>query len=139
MKPKYQRLLWISAGLGCLSLVVFFTLTSLYENLIFFYTPSDLSHTYVHREHLIRVGGLVPFHSVQKNGDVIYFTITDQKKTLHVAYKGELPDLFREGQSVVAEGYLEGPELFRANAILAKHDETYMPKEVAEGIRKEKM
>ncbi len=137
VKPKHQRLLFILGGLGVLSLVAFFTLTSLYESLIFFYTPSDLIHTYVHREHPIRVGGLVALQSVKIEGETVHFKITDQKEMLHVTYKGVLPDLFREGQGVVAEGYLEGPGFFKADSILAKHDEKYMPKEVANQMKKE--
>lgn len=139
MKPKHQRLLFILGGLFVLSLITFFTLTSLYESLIFFYTPSDLTHTYVHREQPIRVGGLVAPQSVKSEGETVYFKITDQKEILTVVYKGLLPDLFREGQGVVAEGYLERPGFFKADSILAKHDEKYMPKEVADQIKKEKM
>jgi cytochrome c-type biogenesis protein CcmE len=137
MKPKHQRLLVITGALGGLGLVLILALTSLRESLIFFYTPSEVQNTYIHREKRIRVGGLVSPHSVVKEGEKVRFTLTDHHKTLAVAYEGLLPDLFREGQGVVAEGYLQDPTLFRAEVVLAKHDETYMPREVAERLAEE--
>lgn len=137
VKLKHQRLLFILGGLGLLSLITFLTLRFLSESLIFFYTPSDLLHKYVHREHLIRVGGLVVPQSVKIERDNVYFKITDQQEMINVTYTGILPDLFREGQSVVAEGYLEGPGFFKADSILAKHDEKYMPKELAKQMKQE--
>jgi cytochrome c-type biogenesis protein CcmE len=137
MKPKHQRFLLISGAMLGLGLATLFIFTSLRDNLIFFYTPSELQDTYVHREKRIRVGGLVKPQSVARNGDIARFVLTDQKNTLKVVYEGVLPDLFREGQGIVAEGYLQDPTLFRAEIVLAKHDETYMPKEVADRLKRE--
>jgi cytochrome c-type biogenesis protein CcmE len=137
MKPKHQRLLLISGAMLGLGFATLFIFTSLRDNLIFFYTPSELQDTYIHREKRIRVGGLVKHQSVARDGDIARFILTDQKNTLKVVYKGVLPDLFREGQGIVAEGYLQDPTLFRAEIVLAKHDETYMPKEVADRLKRE--
>ncbi len=118
-------------------LASFFILTSLRDNLVFFYTPSELQQKYIHREKRIRVGGIVKPRSVKREGETARFFLTDQKNTLKVIYSGILPDLFREGQGIVAEGYLQDPTLFRAEIVLAKHDETYMPKEVADRLKRE--
>jgi len=137
MKSKHQRLVVISGTLGGLCFLTFLSLTTLRDNLIFFYTPSELQDKYIHREKRIRVGGLVALHSVRREREKVHFTITDHKKNLDVVYTGLLPDLFREGQGVVAEGTLQDPTFFQAETVLAKHDETYMPKEVAERLKKE--
>ncbi|MBI2707548.1 MAG: cytochrome c maturation protein CcmE [Proteobacteria bacterium] len=137
MKPKCQRLLVILGAFSALGLATFFILTSLRDNLVFFYTPSELQQKYIHREQRIRVGGLVKPRSVVRDGEIVRFSITDQKNNLEVMYDGLLPDLFREGQGIVAEGYLQDPTFFRAEIVLAKHDETYMPKEVADRLKRE--
>lgn len=136
MKPKHQRFLLTSGTLLGFGLITAFTLISLRDNLVFFYTPSELENTYVHREKRIRIGGYVKPRSVERAGETVQFFLTDQKKTLKVIYDGILPDLFREGQGIVAEGYLQDPMLFHADIILAKHDENYMPKEVADQLKK---
>ncbi len=134
MKPKHKRLVLISGLLLGLGVVTLFSLVGLRDNLVFFYTPSELQHTYIHREKRIRVGGLVQPHSVVQEGETVRFTVRDQTHRLQVVYAGLLPDLFREGQGIVAEGYLQDPALFRADIVLAKHDETYRPKDLADRL-----
>lgn len=137
VKHKHQRLLLILGALVGLGVAAALMLVAFEENLVFFYTPSDLSHKKVSPEQRIRVGGLVEAHSLVHEGEKVTFKVTDQKETLEVTYQGLLPDLFREGQGVVAEGYLLKPSVFHAESVLAKHDEKYMPKEVADQLKKQ--
>lgn len=139
MKQKHQRLLFVSGGLLGLGLGVFLTLTAFREALIFYYAPSDLTHKSISPLTRIRVGGLVEARSVKPQGESVTFKITDRAYVLRVTYRGILPDLFREGQGVVAEGYLVSPTEFKAETVLAKHDEKYMPKEVADQLKKENL
>jgi cytochrome c-type biogenesis protein CcmE len=137
VKHKHQRLLLICGGLVGLGIAAFLTLTAFQEALIFYYMPSDFRQKKISPEQRIRVGGLVEHHSVHPNGEKVSFRITDQKEFVDVTYQGLLPDLFREGQGVVVEGYLLNPTEFRAETVLAKHDENYMPKEVADRLKEE--
>lgn len=137
MKHKHARLLLLTGFLGGLFGAAFLIFTAFQDTLVFFYTPSDLLQKTPPQTQRLRIGGLVEPQSLQKNGQDIRFKITDQKETLLVHYQGLLPDLFREGQGVVAEGYLKSPGLFQAETVLAKHDETYMPKNVADRLKKE--
>ncbi len=137
MKPKMQRLWLIGLGLLGLGLAAFFVMTAFQDALVFYYLPSDLQHKKIASSQRIRVGGLVEVNSVQKKGENVTFHVTDQQGTVRVNYTGVLPDLFREGQGVVAEGYLVTPEEFKAESVLAKHDENYMPKEIADQLKKE--
>ena len=137
MTPARRRLTFI--GLGFLSLVVASTLalTAFEDNLVFFYSPTDINEKSVIADRPIRIGGLVKDGSIVKSNDgiTVRFEVTDLKYSIPAIYKGPLPDLFKENQGVVAEGQLtEG--IFRAKTILAKHDENYMPKEVAESLKK---
>ena len=137
MTPARRRLTFI--GLGFLSLVVAFTLalTAFEDNLVFFYSPTDINEKSIIADRPIRIGGLVKDGSLVKSNDgiTVRFEVTDLKYSIPAIYKGPLPDLFKENQGVVAEGQLtEG--IFRAKTILAKHDENYMPKEVAESLKK---
>ena len=137
MTPARRRLTFI--GLGFLSLVVASTLalTAFEDNLVFFYSPTDINEKSVIADRPIRIGGLVKDGSIVKSNDgiTVRFEVTDLKYAIPAIYKGPLPDLFKENQGVVAEGQLtEG--IFRAKTILAKHDENYMPKEVAESLKK---
>ncbi len=135
MKPKHKRL----AGLGlaglCLGGAAFLILNAFNDNLVFFYTPSDAKLKTITPAQRIRIGGLVAAGSVTHKGDQVTFQVTDQAHTLLVNYRGMLPDLFREGQGVVAEGYLVSPQQFEAKTVLAKHDETYMPPEVEKALK----
>ena len=102
---------------------------------MFFYTPSDLLHKNISPQQCIRVGGLVEIGSIRLRGENVKFKITDQKEMVEVTYMGLLPDLFKEGQGVVAEGYLLDSRKFQATTILAKHDEQYMPKAVTDRLK----
>jgi cytochrome c-type biogenesis protein CcmE len=135
MKQKHRRLLLITCGLVGLSLAAFLTLSAFQETLMYYYTPIDLSKKAVSREERIRLGGLVEVNSVVQEGESIRFRVTDGQGKVTVFYKGLLPDLFREGQGVVLEGYLLKPTEFQAETVLAKHDEKYMPKQVADQLK----
>jgi len=137
VKQKHQRLLLIFAALIGLGTAASLTLIAFQDNLVFFYMPSDLLHKKISPEQRLRVGGLVAIHSLRQEGHHVYFKITDQKQKLNVTYQGLLPDLFREGQGVIVEGYLLNPLEFQAETVLAKHDETYMPKDVADRLKQQ--
>ena len=135
MKPKHQRLLMICAGLLGLGIAIFLVSMAFRDNLVFFYTPSELAEKKIHPKQRLRVGGIVEKNSVTQHGENVSFHITDHAKVLKVNYTGLLPDLFREGQGVVVEGHLSNPDIFQAESVLAKHDENYMPKEVADSLK----
>ena len=135
MKPKHQRLLLVCAALLGLTVSISLTLVAFKDTLVFFYSPSELMHKSISPQQRIRVGGVVAMKSTLQKGKDVHFRITDNNKTIEVNYHGLLPDLFREGQGVVVEGYLVGPLNFQATTVLAKHDENYMPKEVADRLK----
>ncbi|MGB0934628.1 MAG: cytochrome c maturation protein CcmE [Alphaproteobacteria bacterium] len=134
MKPKHQRLVIISFCVGCLSLATLLTIDALREHVVYFYLPSDPALQQVSSSKLIRVGGLVSVGSLNRAGQEVTFQITDQDQTVTVAYDGIVPDLFAEGKGVIAEGYLQESGQFKASMILAKHDENYMPPDVAKAL-----
>jgi cytochrome c-type biogenesis protein CcmE len=111
-------------------------LTAFQDSLVFFYSPSELAAKPPAPDRRVRIGGLVESGSLEKNGQDVRFRVTDLAHSVAVTYRGLLPDLFREGQGVVAQGTLAADGGFRANEVLAKHDETYMPPEVAEALKK---
>jgi cytochrome c-type biogenesis protein CcmE len=133
---KRRRLLVVVLSLTLLAVAAGLILTAFRDSIVFFYTPSELAEKQVPAGRALRLGGLVEDGSVARDGDVIRFRVTDLKSALPVTYKGILPDLFREGQGVVAEGALGADGVFQARQVLAKHDETYMPPEVAEALKK---
>ncbi|MAF47865.1 MAG: cytochrome c maturation protein CcmE [Rhodospirillales bacterium] len=136
MKPKHQRLALISLGFLLLAAATALVLTAFQENLVFFHSPTDLKTKEIAPQRRLRVGGLVEKGSLRKEGDaVVRFTVTDLANSVQVRFRGILPDLFREGQGVVAEGHFKDG-VFVATEVLAKHDETYMPAEVADAIKK---
>lgn len=136
MKAKHQRLIFILSSVIFLCVGGMLTLSAFRENLIFFYSPSDIDAKPITPGAVIRLGGLVENGSLEKGKDgQVHFALTDGHKTITVAYKGMLPNLFREGQGVIAEGTLEDGQ-FKARTILAKHDETYMPKEVSDALKR---
>jgi cytochrome c-type biogenesis protein CcmE len=135
MKPKHQRLALISLGFLLLAGATALVLTAFQENLVFFRSPTDLKTKEIAPERRLRVGGLVEKGSLRKEGAVVRFTVTDLANSVQVRFRGILPDLFREGQGVVAEGHFKDG-VFVATEVLAKHDETYMPAEVADAIKK---
>ena len=138
MNPKYKRLLILFLILTVLGLATKLVLMALKENIIYFYTPNELKKKYGNVKNIdnkIRIGGLVLEDSVVINKNESIFEITDKKHNIKVFFKGQLPDLFREGQGIVAEGILKDNKLI-ANQVLAKHDENYMPPEVADALIK---
>lgn len=138
MTRKQRRFALIFSALAALGLAVGLTLTALRDNIVFFYAPSELAEKAPHPGARLRIGGLVKEGSlVREAGEKVHFVITDMKQDVSVAYTGPLPDLFREGQGVVAEGALENDKLFRADSVLAKHDERYMPRDVADALKKQ--
>jgi len=137
MTRKQRRLTLIGGALGVLALAVVLMLNAFRDSIVFFNSPSDVAEKHIAPGTRIRLGGLVKVGSVVRDNDLkIRFDVTDGSREIAVAYQGVLPDLFREGQGVVAEGALDNSGLFAADTILAKHDETYMPKEVAEALKK---
>jgi len=136
MTPKRKRLWLLLGSLGVLGVATGLVLSALDDNLVFFYSPTQVAEKHVAPDRHFRLGGLVEAGSVKKNGQEVRFTVTDTHKTLPVVYRGLLPDLFREGQGVVAEGALAKDGVFRADSVLAKHDERYMPPEVAEALKR---
>ncbi len=136
MTRKGQRLVFLLIGLAALGGATALVLSAMGDNLVFFYTPSELeAHPRAAAER-VRIGGLVEAHSLQKDGTAVSFRITDGKTDIEVHYRGVLPDLFREGQGVVAEGRLQADGDFRAATVLAKHDQYYMPRWVAKELKK---
>lgn len=133
---KRRRLIIVVASLALLAAATGLILTAFRDSIVYFYTPSELAEKPVPAGRALRIGGLVEEGSLTRNGDAVSFRITDMKRALSVTYKGILPDLFREGQGVVAEGRLGADGVFEARQVLAKHDETYMPPEVAEALKK---
>jgi cytochrome c-type biogenesis protein CcmE len=137
MTRKRRRLVLIGGGLGVLAVAVALVLSALRDTIVFFNSPSDVADKHVAPGARIRLGGLVQPGSLVRGDNLkIRFEVTDGKSKLPVSYQGVLPDLFREGQGVVAEGALDAGGVFNADTILAKHDETYMPKEVADALKK---
>jgi cytochrome c-type biogenesis protein CcmE len=135
MTPKRRRLWLLLGSLGVLSVAAALVLYSLNDNLVFFYSPSQVAEKHPGPERRFRLGGLVVEGSVQKSAGEVRFKITDLKGELPVVYRGLLPDLFREGQGVIAEGTLGADGVFTAREVLAKHDEKYMPPEVAKALK----
>ena len=136
MTRKQRRLSLIGAALGVLALAVALVLSALKDSIVFFNSPTDLVEKQIKSGTRIRVGGLVKEGSVSRGDSLaVRFEVTDGKSTVPVAFQGLLPDLFREGQGIIAEGTLDGSGTFRADSVLAKHDENYMPKEVAESLK----
>ncbi|HEX3860260.1 MAG TPA: cytochrome c maturation protein CcmE [Stellaceae bacterium] len=138
MTRKRRRLIVLLIGLSLLGTASAMVLAAFSDNLVFFYSPSDLAEKPVGAGHRVRIGGLVEDHSLthEPDGHSVGFRVTDGKTDLAVVYDGVLPDLFREGQGVVAEGRLRSDGVFAASSVLAKHDEKYMPPEVAEALKK---
>ena len=135
MTRKGKRLTLIIGALAVLGLAAGLVLFALRDNIVFFYTPSELTTKTIPPGARLRIGGLVKEGSVVKNGKDVAFAVTDRTKDLNVSYNGLLPDLFREGQGVVVDGVLNPDGAFRADSVLAKHDERYMPKDVADKLK----
>lgn len=138
MKPKQQRLVLLIAALGALAGAGALAASALGETATYFYSPSDVLAKGVPPGQAIRLGGLVKVGSVRREGATIMFRITDNAEESTVRYTGIVPDLFREGQGVIAEGKFAADGAFIADSVLAKHDEKYMPPEVAGALHKTK-
>ena len=138
MNAKYRRLFITIIIILTLGLATKLILMALEDNIVYFYTPNDLIEKFGDTQNIqkkIRIGGLVLESSVKKEGKKTIFMITDRKKEVKVLFDGPLPDLFREGQGIVAEGIFQNNN-FIASEVLAKHDENYMPPEVADALKK---
>lgn len=136
MTRKQRRASLIALGIGTLVAAALLSMFALRDTIVFFHTPSDVVEKHITAGQRFRLGGLVAEGSVRRGaGTKVQFTITDTLQTIPVVFDGVLPDLFREGQGVVAEGRLEPDGHFAADSVLAKHDETYMPPEVAKSLR----
>jgi cytochrome c-type biogenesis protein CcmE len=137
MTRKQRRLVLIGGSLGVLAIAVALMLNAFRDSIVFFNSPSDVAEKHIGPGTRIRLGGLVKSGSLVRSDNLkVRFDVTDGTHDMVVAYQGVLPDLFREGQGVVAEGALDGSGVFNADTVLAKHDETYMPKEVADALKK---
>ena len=138
MKLKYKRLNALIILMLAVASTVFFVLKALEEKIVFFYSPTEILNKDIGLNDMIRVGGLVVDNSISYDNDGlgVFFTITDKKSSLNISYKGILPDLFREGQGIVAEGNIDlEKNIFLAQKVLAKHDENYMPPEIEKMIK----
>lgn len=136
MKARTRRLGWIAAGLTLLGLATALVLNAFQSNLVFFFTPSQVAANEAPQGRPFRIGGMVEAGSVARDRDslTVHFRVTDTARTIAVSYTGLLPDLFREGKGVVAQGMLTADGSFRATEVLAKHDANYMPPQAQAAI-----
>ena len=136
MKPRHKRLAIIVSGVVLLGIAAGLVLNAFQSNLVFFFSPTQVVAGEAPRDRAFRIGGLVQSGSVKRGqqGLTVTFVVTDTAKDIPVAYSGTLPDLFREGKGVVAQGKLGTDGVFRATEVLAKHDENYMPPDAAHAI-----
>ena len=138
MKARHRRFLWIGGGVALLGVAAALVLNAFQSNLVFFFTPSQIAANEAPHGRAFRVGGMVVDKSLRRESDglTVHFEVTDTAKTVPVVYKGILPDLFKEGKGVVAQGKLESDGSFHATEVLAKHDENYMPPAAADAVNK---
>lgn len=134
MKPRSRRAAWIAGGVASVALAAYFVLNAFESNLVFFYTPTQIGAGEAPKGRTFRVGGLVKTGTLVRDNLSVRFIVTDTAKELPVTYTGILPDLFREGKGVVAQGKLGPDGLFTASEVLAKHDENYMPPEAQHAV-----
>jgi len=136
MKPRHRRFMWIGAGVLVLAAAVGLVLNAFQSNLVFFFSPTDVVENRAPQGRAFRIGGLVEERSLTRASDglTVRFNVTDTAKTIPVVYTGILPDLFKEGKGVVAQGKIGPDGVFRATEVLAKHDENYMPPEAAAAV-----
>ncbi len=137
MKSRHKRFLWVLTGAAVLATAATLVVNALRENRVFFFTPTQVADNKAPKDRTFRIGGLVTAGSVQRKADglTVSFSVTDTAKTIPVSYTGILPDLFKEGKGVVAQGRIDADGIFRASEVLAKHDENYMPPEAAEALK----
>ena len=136
MKPRHKRLALIVGGLAVLSIAAALVLSAFQQNLVFFYSPSQIANNEAPQGKAFRIGGMVEQGSLKRQSDglTVRFNVTDTAKVIPVVYTGILPDLFKEGKGVVAQGKLGADGVFHAHEVLAKHDENYMPPEAAHAV-----
>jgi cytochrome c-type biogenesis protein CcmE len=136
LKPRTKRALWIAAGVAGLGVATALVLNVFQSNLVFFFTPTQVAQNEAPKDRTFRIGGLVEEGSVVRENDAltVRFKVTDTARAVPVVYTGILPDLFKEGKGVVAQGRLNSDGTFKANEVLAKHDENYMPPEAAHAV-----
>jgi cytochrome c-type biogenesis protein CcmE len=137
MKARQKRFALVAAGLALLGAGAFLVLSAFQKNLVFFFTPTQILAGEAPRNRSFRVGGMVENGSLQRQADgvTVSFIVTDTVQRVHVSYRGILPDLFKEGKGVVAQGKLDAGNVFAAEEVLAKHDENYMPPDAAYALR----
>jgi cytochrome c-type biogenesis protein CcmE len=138
MKPRHKKFMWIALGLAAIGIATALVLTAFNKNLVFFFTPSQVMANEAPVGRTFRIGGMVEPGSVKRDGVEVRFTVTDTAKSMPVVYRGQLPDLFKEGKGVVAQGQLGPDGVFTAREVLAKHDENYMPPEAAHAMEQAK-
>ena len=140
MTPRQKRFAFIGLGLVVLGVATVLVLNAFQSNLVFFFTPTQVANGEAPKGRSFRIGGMVEEGSIARDGDglTVRFVVTDTAKSVPVAYKGILPDLFKEGKGAVAQGQLGSDGTFVASEVLAKHDENYMPPEAAEALAKAK-
>lgn len=141
MKPRQKRFVYIMIAIAAVGLAVGLVLNALKDNVSLYFTPTQVYNKEVPQDRSFRIGGLVEAGSLKREGGdglTVHFVITDLKKSLPVIYKGILPDLFKEGKGVVAQGKMEADGIMHASEVLAKHDENYMPPEAADALKKAK-
>lgn len=138
MKPRHKRIAAIVFGLAALAVVAALALKAFRENMVFFFTPSEVAERKAPQGRTFRIGGMVEKGSVRRQADgvTVRFVVTDTAKSMPVSYRGQLPDLFKEGKGVVAQGRLGPDGVFQASEVLAKHDENYMPPEAKAALDK---
>ena len=138
MKPRHKRIAWIALGVAALGIATALVLSAFNKNLVFFFTPSQVAANEAPLGRTFRIGGMVVPGSLKREGVEVRFAVTDTAKTIPVVYRGQLPDLFREGKGVVAQGHLGPDGTFTAREVLAKHDENYMPPDAAHALEQAK-
>ena len=135
---RAKRFIWVAVGVATIAVAVALVLRAFNSNLVFFFTPTEVSQNKAPKDRTFRIGGLVTEGSVQRKSDglTVAFLVTDTMQSIPVRYTGILPDLFKEGKGVVAQGKIGGDGVFTASEVLAKHDENYMPPEAAEALKR---
>lgn len=136
MKPRHKKAAIIAGVLCAVGVATALVLNAFNSNLVFFFTPSEIAANKAPTGRTFRVGGMVETGTVKRDGVIVQFNVTDTAKTVPVRYQGVLPDLFKEGKGVVAQGQLGPDGIFVAREVLAKHDENYMPPEAADALQK---
>jgi cytochrome c-type biogenesis protein CcmE len=134
VKPRHKRIAWIALGLAALGVASALVLSAFNQNLVFFFTPTQVAAHEAPLGRTFRIGGMVVPGSLKREGVEVRFVVTDTAKEIPVVYRGQLPDLFKEGKGVVAQGSLGANGVFTAREVLAKHDENYMPPEAAHAV-----